>query len=176
LEEWFDTIGFQMEVEDVVREFEHIDFCQSSPVFTLNGWIMVRDPRKAMPKDLTCLHGFSSRQEELVWLQSVSDCGLALTAGVPVYGAFYSMFKTGQYGKNVESLEDRGIYRLSRGMEELSREVTDEARVSFTYAFGINPDEQVELENYFSKIKLSTYQGDVPTPSEEFVLPSGLLS
>lgn len=154
LEEWFSEIGFDMEVEDVVTVFEKIEFCQAHPVWNGSEWVMVRTPQVAMSKDLTLLRNLPTEVDYLAWMQAVSDCGHALTSGVPVYGPFYDMFNTGVRGGS-SYLEDRGMTRLAAGMVGENRPITPEARVSFYNAFGVLPDVQEELESYFSHIRLT---------------------
>lgn len=160
LEQWFEKMGFAMEVEDPVDRFERIDFCQSSPVWTDAGWIMVRNPTKSMGKDLTTTRDFPDEASILQWLQSVFSCGRCLADGVPVLSAFYEMFDAGVALPKVvpESLEERGLYRSSRGLKYRNVPITSAARASFYNAFGILPDCQVLLESHFKKFKICNFK------------------
>jgi hypothetical protein len=53
---------------------------------------MVRQPKNAMAKDLTCLCDLSHENTRVLWLDAVRQGGLALTADVPVWREFYKMF------------------------------------------------------------------------------------
>lgn len=155
LEEWFDNLGFAMEVEDVQDRFERIDFCQCSPVLTSGGWIMCRKPTNSMGKDLTTFRSFPNEQAITVWLQAVHECGKSLTDGVPVMGRFYDMFRTGRVVKAMpEALQDRGLFRMAQGLKYRGLDITSQARASFWNAFGILPDDQLALEEWFSGFSL----------------------
>jgi hypothetical protein len=155
LTEWFRDMGFTMEVEDVVDVFEKIDFCQCQPVLRANGYTMVRNPHKALAKDLTHVTNFATEADVKNWLSAVGACGLAMTDGIPVYQAFYQCFEPDVKARIPEELKDRGFYHMSAGTKWTNMDICVESRVSFYKAFGITPDDQEMLERHFGNIVLS---------------------
>lgn len=157
--EWCLKFGFQIKMEDVVDTFEQVEFCQTRPVWTDRGWVMARDPRKALSKDVilkqaaTDMHG----SEYHAWLRCVALSGLTLSVGVPVMEAFYRcLLRHSRCGKfrAANEFADSGFARMTRGMREEAINITPEARYSFWLAYGILPDAQVVLENHFANQQL----------------------
>jgi len=161
--EWFLDYGFNMVVEAPVYDFERIVFCQSHFIWNGRGYVQVRDPKVCTAKDSLSLVPFSSEPVMRAWLGAVGHGGLALNSGIPVLQEFYSMYLRESHGYNGSthpSLES-GTSFLAKGMESKWSEVTPKARYSFWLATGILPDEQVQLEGYYSKFSYS-YNSSTP--------------
>ncbi len=150
---FFHTYGFRMTVEEPVKVFEQIEFCQSSPVELVGGWTMVRNPRTCLKKDPMCLVPVQNEKVWKKWLGAVGECGVALVPGCPVLQSFYRCFersgaragaKFKQRIFNNTSMEERTI-RGPLG----SSEITPTARASFAAAFDISPQQQLDLEKFF---------------------------
>lgn len=146
----YKRLGFTMVVEAPVYEFEQIDFCQTHPVFDGQDWVMCRDVT-SISKDLVCTIGTSDIRP---WLGAVGACGLSLTSGLPIYQSFYLWcVRSGR----VTSADRHpnfacGMSRLAFGMTPRVRVVQEAARVSFCLAFGILPDAQVAIEQYWDSL------------------------
>lgn len=147
--DWFKSYGFKMKWEGHTDVFEQIEFCQSQPVFDGHRWRMVRDPRISLDKDVLCTRPLDTEKEWRLQMQAMSDCGLALAGDLPVLGAFYNIFDVGE--TTPRQLET-GMDYLARGLEGKRSSPTAEARDSFFAAFGITPDEQVALEQFYDTI------------------------
>lgn len=151
LEVWFRELGFTMKVESPVFCLEHVEFCQTHPVYDGVEWRMVRN-LGALAKDLCCV---SSPEEFSKWIYAVGECGLALTDGIPVFTEFYHwMLRYGE-GSDIAKRHDfkgMGMYRLARGMEFCGKVITDDARLSFFRAFGLTPDQQLDLESMYQRL------------------------
>lgn len=157
LPEWFRTCGFAMTVEAPAYEFEQLEFCQTRPVKLSSGWRMVRNHDAVLKKDPMCLvpvtgNGFRK------WLGCVGECGSFLARGAPVQQAFYqAMLKNGsEYSEGFR----QHVYKNTSMFERMDGlmaggDVTPEARVSYYYAFGVLPDEQVEIERYYMTATVS---------------------
>jgi len=89
---WFGEIGFTMESEGFVSEFEHIKFCQTQPVWTPSGYVMVRDPKVAIPKDTRTRCNLQHREIFEAWLTALSMGGEALAGNIPIFNQFYKCF------------------------------------------------------------------------------------
>lgn len=142
---WFLLFGFVMEVEPSAYEFEQMEFCQSRPVWA-EGWIMCRDPRKCVSKDLTSVLDLGTGA--MKWADAIGECGLALASGIPVLQEFYRLLKrSGKPGKaGAHPWMESGFAMMAKGLEKRVRDISPESRVSFWRAFGILPDVQEALE------------------------------
>jgi hypothetical protein len=169
--DWFRNHGFTMVVEPPVYELEKVEFCQSQPVWTPEGYLMVRNPRKAAVKDSISLVPLSSETVWRRWMRSVGECGLSLTGGIPVCQDIYQSYikhasgATRLYHNSMQS----GIQMLSRGMHRKYQRVHERTRFSFDIAFGITPDEQLAFEEKYRTMDY-TYV-DPPLRFESLSLP-----
>lgn len=147
LHEWFVAMGFDMKVEEPVFCFEEIEFCQTHPVFDGQRWLMVRSPKAVLTKDTVFLQNYQSKKQVASWLYAVGMGGLRLTGGLPVLQNFYKAYmKYGKPGKAPKDYMSWYMRKMSEGMDRDFGPVSAEARASFFLAFGITPDEQIELE------------------------------
>lgn len=141
LDSWFLKWGFRMKVEKPVGVFEHIEFCQTHPVWDGQTWVMCRDPRVAIAKDLTITdpslgHGAGLRK----WMHAVGSGGLAVAGGMPVFTSLYNKLEAlGTPGEVSGAKSYTGYLATALPDNRRGRVVTDEARVSFYHAFGITP-------------------------------------
>jgi len=151
LQPWFKTLGFPVTVEEPVYEIEQISFCQSQPIYDGANYLMVRDPRTAIRKDLTCLVPIRNVKEYKNWLTSVGVGGMSLAARIPVWQAFYlAMIRGGTGGKVQNQFIDQGLDMKLQGMNRKEGSILDITRLSFYKAFGITPTHQRQLEDYFN--------------------------
>jgi len=166
LSEWFLEMGFNMKVEKPVYDLEGIEFCQTHPVWTPDGYIMVRNFPKAISKDCLSLKDLSSLRVCKAWIDAVGQGGLSLTGGIPVYQDFYSSYiriasmitlpKQGQRSskrrhRTPDAELTGGIAWLSKGMSRNYVDIHPRTRHSFYIAFGTTPENQIVLENFYSK-------------------------
>jgi hypothetical protein len=149
---FFRRLGFAMAVEEAVSEFEAIEFCQTRPVLTTNGWVMVRNHVTTLQKDLMCLLPVPNSDVFGRWLGAVGECGGSAAHGVPVQQGWYAMMRRCGAKPRLTDLEAtfRNTSRLHRKFNGVDV-VTPEARVSYYYAFGVLPDEQIELEALWNR-------------------------
>lgn len=155
---FFAKFGFAMEAEAPVYVFEEIQFCQTNPVYA-GGWVMCRDPRVVMDKDLVSVLDLSSCFEK--WAMAVGECGGALCAGIPVMQSFYQMLRRhGKIGKvDKHPWMDSGFMMLRGDMALRVDDITPDARHSFWKAFKILPDMQVALEEELDHYQLARSAG-----------------
>lgn len=157
LDEWFYDMGFTLTSDGVAEVFEHVDFCQTRPVFTARGWVMCRSPFLGICKDVLCKHpdmtaplaGYNR------WSYQVGLAGGCLADGVPVFSAAYAaMVRLGQPSRKAQGFGDMesGFEHMAVGMTNQRTCVSDAARVSFWRAWGITPDMQVELEGHYARL------------------------
>ncbi len=147
------SCGFTMVVEEPVYEFEQIEFCQTHPILVGGEWRMVRNFTTAREKDSMCLFPLDNAGALQSWLYAVGECGLALCSGVPVMQEMYTaMMRSGRPSNMSEAVfMQSGSRMMSIGMESKRVPVSEDARYSFYVAFGVTPDEQVAMEEYYSQ-------------------------
>lgn len=169
LNKWFLEMGFNMVVEPPAYEFEHVEFCQTKPVFDGKIWTMCRNPYTAVAKDCILLKNPKNMSNEYIkaWFEAVGTGGLALAGGMPIFNSFYRCFqRSGTSGyRNCKRAMNR-IHEFDI-LPWYMREVqlsgsrgdmppSDEARASFYLAFDITPDEQIAQESYYDSMTITT--------------------
>ncbi len=165
LSEWFLEMGFHMKVEEPVYEIEQIEFCQTHPVWTVGGYIMVRNFPKSIAKDCLSMKQLDSPAVCKAWLSAVAEGGIALCGGIPVYQEFYTSFKRASHCVKVPSRKhlnsrrrkvevelEGGLAWMSKGMTRRVTSIHPRTRHSFYLAFGTTPDQQVALENMYRNV------------------------
>jgi hypothetical protein len=153
LDQWFLEFGFTLTREAPRYVLEEVEFCQTHPVLVGGQYRMVRNPLTAMSKDCVSLLSWDTPEDIRSWCASVAACGLSLTSGVPVWQSWYSILQRagGAINSGVdERVKECGMWYMARGVREAV--VDDCARVSFWRAFGILPDLQIALEQYYDRI------------------------
>jgi hypothetical protein len=183
LEDWFLSMGFTMVVEDPVYILEKVVFCQTQPVCDGFEWTMVRDVRTAMAKDTVSVKPLSSPSAVSKWVEAISDCGLSLTGGIPVWHSFYSYLKrvghirsktrqNSRRRKNniyYDNLMQTGFFYMAKGMKRENLNVTPAARLSFYLAFDVQPDLQVAIENEFQRKHIVATLSNDPVASPSWL-------
>jgi len=132
--------------------FEEIEFCKSHPIWTPQGYIMVRSIKQSIRKDVISLVPLDCRKMYDMWVKAVGDCGEALTGGLPILQEFYrGMQRAGDGAKkwDLATFGEMGFTMLAKGMKRVYSEVAERTRYSFWLAFGITPDMQIAIENHF---------------------------
>ena len=167
--EWFLELGFNMAIEPPSYSLEEIEFCQCRPVFDGTRYTMCRNPFTALSKDSVYLKNTDYFPTYPAWLDAVGKGGIALAGGMPVFNSFYSMYQRGGSKTWYSNRRKRrctldGVddvlpwFMRQTGLhgKRVAREPSPESRSSFYYAWGVTPDEQVELEKYYDNMSLST--------------------
>jgi len=143
---YFLKLGFTMKLEGVARELEHIEFCQSHPVYTGTGWRMVRDPFVCLGKDSLAVAGpRMSGREQSDRSNAIGWCGLSLAGDVPIFCEFYKSLITGAPPARGIELTT-GMEYLAKGMHPNQTAPSDECRLSFQKAFRLSPEHQLAIE------------------------------
>jgi hypothetical protein len=157
LSAFFNLAGYTIKQTPSTKHFEEIDFCQTRPVYDGSRWVMVRG-LEALAKDCLCTLPHLTPLLYRRWLAAVGKCGKSLAGGIPIYNSFYkAMIRAADGAEPLEhpSLES-GFEMLARGMRREFQEPTPAARASFYLAFGISPQDQMQMERYYDNfVKLS---------------------
>jgi len=156
LEQWFEEMGFTMKVEPPVNVFEKIIFCQMQPVYDGTSYIMVRDPKISIAKDSLSIKPLNSESIFRKWLGAVGEGGVSLTGGIPILQSFYCCFERASRGLRLKDdpTQETGWWHLTRGMARKVSTVKDVTRYSFYLAFGVVPDMQEAIEEYYDSTEL----------------------
>jgi hypothetical protein len=144
--------GFTMAVEEPVYIFECIEFCQTQPVLTTTGYRMTRNPYTALAKDMMRSIPFVDDADIKNWLAVVGEGGLSQTRGLPVWESFYTSLVdsckfTGTKKQRLAYLRDyneSGFARCRAGTK--GGVITPQVRFSFWLAFGLCPEDQLDVE------------------------------
>lgn len=154
---FFLDYGFRVTCENPVSELERILFCGMQPVRRGGATIMVRTPASALEKDSISITRLVSESMMRKWLYSVGECGLALSSGVPVMQAVYLAYMRQGVKSNISNAlyMECGARNLAVGLSPKAERILPETRESFYFAFGLTPDEQVDLEDYYDRWSIS---------------------
>lgn len=155
---WYRELGFRMKVEEVANMLEEVDFCQSRPVWFPDGYVMVREPYRALSKDSVSKKPLDSDKTYKRWIAAVGQGGLATTGGCPVSQSFYECLIRNSCGAKPLSSSDHSMvdfmqYKV-QGMTRKKQQVHPRSRASFSLAFGLSPRAQICIEQYYDKLVL----------------------
>lgn len=166
LDKWFQELGHVLKTEPPVYELEHIEFCQSHPVYNGSAYVMVRNFPSSLVKDSTITHYINSSYPLGAHLGALGDCGLSLSSGLPILVPYYSLLSRVSKTRNPRYLDGTGMVRMARGMHYDVRPITDAARLSFFKAFNVSPELQKEIEDIYTSIQPKTVVAlSIPEPS-----------
>jgi hypothetical protein len=145
-------------------EFEAIEYCQCHPVYTINGWLMVRDPMRVMSRATVCINR-SIRDVNTFkrWCRGVGECEYTCNAGVPILQSFAKFMMRATHDNPI--YDDDFVNRRIEGTRDHT--ITDRCRASFEKAFHISVSRQHELESYFDNLSWPNqcFNKDWPTDS-----------
>lgn len=155
---FFLRLGFTMDVEPTVYELEQVKFCQSQPIFDGHKYIMIRDPRISLTKDCLSLKPLDNKKVSKMWLSSVGQCGLSLTAGIPVVQAFYNCLIRASDGAKMlrDPTMDDWYHYVGKGLKRTDQTICPKTRFSFWLAFGVCPEEQIAIEQFYNCTTIDT--------------------
>lgn len=145
---FFRDLGFPLAVEPPAYKLEHIEFCQTRPVWDGARYVMCRDPTVCLSKDLCTTKPVHNKASWNLLRNSVAQCGLALAGNMPVFGAFYRFLARGAGTRIDRDTTMTGFKYLARGMNAHGP-VHPMCRMSFAEAFGINVPHQLALEKFY---------------------------
>jgi len=159
VETHFHKLGFRMQTETPVYEFEKLEFCQSRPVYTGRGhWIMVRNLSACLRKDPMCLIPIQNDKVWCKWLGAVGQCGLALVPGLPVLQSFYRAFERAGVTSGDKFIQhvfkNTSMVERTTNLGQGDRDILPAARASFYTAFGVTANMQIALEHYFDNLTI----------------------
>jgi len=156
---FFIQFGFVMEVEDRPTCLEQTTFCQARPVTVADGEVMIRDPMKILSKT-TVSHKLQQPAIRGKYIKTVALGELSISRGCPVIQPYLvalirnceKFISKAQKAKG--EVYDWAVEENYRLRSLLPRdwksgrtlEITAEARLSFSRAWGIPVERQVAIE------------------------------
>lgn len=158
--------SFRMKMESTVDVIEHIDFCQSRPVFDGDNYVMIRNMKASLAKDAVSKKPLTSGKIFQKWGAAVGQGGMSCTGGIPVHQAYYNCILRSSKGSKPllnDPLQRSARYK-TMGMTRAYAKVTPEARCSYWLAFGITPDAQECVEK-----ELDCYNIEFGVPTQHLI-------
>jgi len=154
LKKWFLHKGYTMTVENTCSIFEQIEFCRAKPVWTVRGYTMVRI-LNSVTRDAGTLLNVTNQKNMEAYLTAVGTCNGAINNGVALMSVVARRMR--ELGNNNRTIDlknyfDYNMLERMGNKTEMDAPITEEARNSFYYAFGVTPQMQVDLEEYFSVV------------------------
>lgn len=151
--------GQELTVEKPVQLLEEVVFGQSHPVFNGREYVMVRDVFKTLSYAFSGYRHYRDYARHGVRvLKAIAECETALAIGVPVLQAYFSgalrklqhvpdLTDPTQFleARHIEAYRSLGGTDIHKVLEQV-RPISDDARISFSKAFGIDVGAQLELE------------------------------
>jgi hypothetical protein len=153
---FFLSLGHELKVDGYTNNISKVVWCQSNPIQTKRCWKFVRHPRKVMSCALVGIRWRGVppkiRRE---YLAGLAECELALHFGVPILQSFaQALARNSQGAKARFDDSDTERIRATRELKMLQKfgshldlEISADARLSFSDAFGITVDEQYSIES-----------------------------
>lgn len=160
---WWLARGFNAVVEPPCYELESVEFCQSNPVCVNGEWVMVRNPVKALTKDCITLCAANTPTQVASAYMAISTCGRIINSGVPISFALHDALyrASSKYVKRIEISDEFmfksvefGNYERMKGLVYQRKVISDSTRLSYYRAFGVTPDVQIQLENYYHELDM----------------------
>jgi len=171
LTDWFLECGYKMAVEKPVFVLEELEFCHTKPVWTPEGYVMVRNFPENLAKDSYTMVDLSVPKTARKWLAAVGAGGMSITGGMPVLQEFYLMYRRSGAGVfRADVLEGSGFWYMTRGMRRSYGPVHPLTRASFYWAFGILPDLQEALERMYQSTSIDCTLHTLPLDESDGTL------
>jgi hypothetical protein len=180
---YFLDLGFTIKMESTHKEkrygeelvgytdmIERVEFCQSSPVLTCDGYVMVREPSASFAKDTLSLCKPGDFKK---WIGAVGTGGTKAFGDIPVCSALYEAFvKQGDHSGDIANnnlYSDSGFSRMCRISLSRGSEILNKTRVSYYLAFGLPPSYQRDIEKRLLSVDIGT-----PVPKPSWFKPQGM--
>lgn len=174
----FRQLGMNLKVENDTDVFEKIEWCQSRPVNVDGAWTFIRNPAKVLsgalvgPKWLQ----MASERSRRALANTIGLCEAILNQGVPVLSAFAQAIVRCAATERQVAVQhvDQLAYRVRREIGKswlpkipvvAARCVSDETRLSFSEAYDIDIDTQLQWESVLNDWSISFDEPiDLPGP------------
>lgn len=162
---YFNNFNMETELDRIAFDLHQISFCQASPMLQDDRLTMIKDPIRTISRAL-----YTSEQHRrcLDKLLSASGlCELACNQGIPILQEFaLFLLRSGNFSKPLQSIDKIPACR-SRNVVRILK-IKSETRDQFSRAFGIDPWQQIQIEQQLAGLSILTpeYQDKL----QEFIL------
>lgn len=156
--DFFLRFGLTVKIDLKTEQFEHIEFCQSKPVYLHSGWTMVRNPERVCTK-LGITNKSMPLYQRARYVRTVALGELSRLRGCPVIQPFLlrvirdceATIKCKGEKVKLDLRAIRDSYRLSEGlrgdwMSGGTDPITEAARQGYALSWGVPPQAQLLLE------------------------------
>lgn len=156
----FLEFGMEVKVEDVAYTLATVNWCQGNPIEYQPGkWKFVRDPTKVLSSALGGAKYFTATGARRKLVNTIGMAEMVLNLGVPVLQEYaVALMRNAATTKSINLDEvDPTYFRLHRELKAMNMKqlfrldpqpITDEARLSYSEAFGVDVEEQVAMERF----------------------------
>lgn len=154
--EFYLGFGMNVKIEGVAYTIPEVQFCQSSPINTANGWKFVRNPFKIMSTSLSGSRWACDSERHLrSMVLGQGICEGVLNDGVPVLAAYANaLVRNANVSPDRVKFDERtGVYlqflKEIKGEvlpTKFTQEITDTARETFALAFKVPIVDQLRME------------------------------
>jgi len=148
VQDYFRDFGFNMKVE-YTDEFSKMDYCQTRPVKTDYGWVMARSPERILTRSGWATKRFAKNKVN-DYLFSLGTGEKAINFGLPIgYALGEALVRGSPHGKLLAMDRKRYIsYTKQRYFQsDLKPSISHATRLSYQAAWGMDPSEQIRIEN-----------------------------
>lgn len=171
----FLEFGMEIKVEGIATRLEEVEWCQSKPLEYAPGkWKFVRDWRKVLSHDLVGSKWLGNAHCRPRLLHTIGVCELVLNMGVPILQEYSLALIRNARGAKCLSFDRSPLWHrvkheiklFGKRRAELlhPKPVTDEARVSFSMAFGVDVEEQLMWEELLRSWSFTCGNNEVTQP------------
>lgn len=156
-ENYFKRIGHNIKIESVVSckdDIERIEFCQSHPINTYNGWVMARNYEKMISSYFLDCRWLKTKDLAMKYYSAVGTADSILYAGVPIISVLANRMRDLSGVATIQDITSLGEWRFGCLSKVVNCDVpiTHASRLSFEKAYGLTPSQQVLYEEILSSI------------------------
>jgi len=145
----FRNLNQETEMEIAAFNFEQISYCQSSPVYVRDRWLMVKSPMRALSR-IAYTDKKLDEKTVLRYYRSLGLCELAISAGVPILQHLaLRLLELAQGARPLGGVDKTMAKSFNPGRIAYA-EILMSTRYSFQAAFGLSPREQMLIERRIS--------------------------
>lgn len=184
---YFARYNMVLKLEDLNDMVEGVNFCQTNPVKVDGQYRMVRVPRQAIIKDSTSIDCLLALSQRIKHLHAISCSGIATHGGLPIFQEVYRFMartsvdlrggltsRRSRMKSYKTTLYDHSMSYWGKSLTCSYKPISDETRLSFFNAFGIDPPMQLHIESVYRNMSMddlpndfSLFDGEYETPDYE---------
>jgi len=138
----FRNFNMETELDRLVTTFTLISYCQCQPIETLNGWTLIRHPRRTMERIRYTDKNWGNALPR--FLSSLALCELSCNQGVPILQPLSELLLA--KANFARPFDTRHVEHFNTSNTIKTIEITEKSRSDFAEAFDISIGEQIMIE------------------------------